>query len=173
MEYIITKISQEDVQNHRSDYNSNNHKINGMMPNDYFDVMKSSYAHHWMYLKQNVKKMSIDMKKHSWIKRANTIYNIKMSFPKMYQEEFDDCVKEYQKVVDELLDKSTKYFVRTDSVSLKYSEDGNVPFSDMKTILRSIITCIPKHTPTSEENDVMNLYFILWKDIDINKEFRV
>lgn len=59
----------------------------------------------------------------------------------LYEEELDDTSHQYQHEFDQLCEKfkRTKWFIRSERVSLKYGQHGAGPYSDIKSIVSARI----------------------------------
>ena len=66
-----------------------------------------------------------------------------------------------------------KYFVRSESVSLKYGEHGLVPYTDLRMIIESLITCPNGHTPIYNDTQTIHLYLFEWIELNPANEFRI
>ena len=63
----------------------------------------------------------------------------------------------------------SKYFVRCNSVSLKYGQHGARPYTTFEQIIESLVTCIETHTPidnTGKGREPLTLYLLPWKTFD-------
>lgn len=176
MQFIIENIPQEEVREDelaKEKFNSNNH-YEGKRPDDYYDVINKTYANHWMdvfHKKYHV--INIYNRDLSWMKRACTIGMYKAEFPKMYQDELEEMLERYKDTEELFQDGKVGYFVRTNTVSLKYGQHKAGPYYDMKTIVESLVTSIQGHTPIKDDTEHIKLYLLPWKEIDSSKEFRV
>ena len=66
------------------------------------------------------------------------------------------------------------YFIRSENVSLKEGIHGVGPYKDFKSIIQSIVTCRPKHSPLYEDTVEIVLYlFDFIPNFNIMREFRV
>ena len=65
-------------------------------------------------------------------------------------------------------------FVRCHNVSLKNGQYGTGPYTQMKPILESLMSCNYSHTPMkNQKNSTLDLYLFPFIDINPDLEFRV
>ncbi len=106
-----------------------------------------------------------------WMKKAFKIGQITGEFPRMYDEYLDETCKKYNQ---EFCNGIGKWFVRTDSCSLKYGMHGNKPYNRLNKIIESMVTTISSHKCFDETDTYCNVYFLKWNDeLVMNKEFRI
>jgi hypothetical protein len=163
----IVKIPLEDIlEKGKERYNSNNH---GDMPADYSYVLSQTHFSKFKHLKQ-YKTFELPIK--NWMYEANKISWITGEFPNSYKEELDDYCKEYNHL-NTNFDKP--YFIRTESVSLKYGCYGNILYDNIQMLLKSIISCPHNHSPLLSIKNQKSLSIYLIDNVNINKnlEFRV
>lgn len=164
---IIETISIQDV--HDIDkcdrFNSNNHWVDNKAPSDYRAVLEQGRLEHWIdkfHKRYGVIKLS--QKEVRWIQKAYLIGNVTFEFPRMYLEELEEMDLEFH----------NKYFVRTNSVSLKNGIHGPGPYQSVKQIVESLVTNREGHNPL---NDVVDgeliLYLLPWRELHQDREFRV
>lgn len=173
MSYIIEKIEIDDVfKFDKLKYNSNNHWVNDKKPNDYIQVLEQAYLNKWIDKFRQYKLVIISNPQHiAWLKEVSQLCSITRRFSTLYEDDLDDILKMYRQY-DHLFE-GNKYFVRCDNVSLKYSEFGNIPFTNLKDILKSCVTCQDTHTPITNELVELRIYLFEWININPNLEFRV
>ena len=108
-----------------------------------------------------------------WIKDAFKIGRHTGLFSKLFDEDLDDMLSEYKEQTDKLFD-GTKYFVRTEKVSLKYGQHKEGPYTNFQSIIESITTTIDGHTCFNDNDTECKIYLMKWLD-DFNpeKEFRI
>jgi len=169
---IIEEIPQYDVITCPDNYNSCNH---GARPDDYYKILEqgdiSNYINsfHTDYSVINI--FDEDLK---WMKEAYKSGSYTGKFPEMFEEEKLDMLHRY-KHLDKYFD-GGKYFVRCNSVSLKYGQHGVGPYTNFEQIIESLVTCIKTHTPIDNENkghEPLTLYLLKWQKFDKYKEYRI
>jgi len=169
---IIEEIPQYDVITCPDNYNSCNH---GARPDDYYKILEqgdiSNYINsfHTDYSVINI--FDKDLK---WMKEAYKSGSYTGKFPEMFEEEKLDMLHRY-KHLDKYFD-GGKYFVRCNSVSLKYGQHGVGPYTNFEQIIESLVTCIKTHTPIDNENrghEPLTLYLLKWQKFDKYKEYRI
>lgn len=173
MQYIIEKIEIDDVFKYdKLKYNTNNHWENNKKPPDYNHVLEQAYLNKWIDKFRQYKLIVINHPHHvAWLKEVSQLCSITRRFSTLYEDDLDDMLKLY-KHCDHLFN-GNKYFVRCENVSLKYSEFGNIPFTNLKDILKSCVTCQDTHTPITTELVELRIYLFEWININPNLEFRV
>lgn len=92
-------------------------------------------------------------------------------FSTIYEDELEEFLKHYE-YYNYLFD-GKKYFVRCENVSLKYEEYGNIPFTNLKDIIKACVTCKDSHTPIYGDILELRIYLFEWININPNLEFRV
>lgn len=168
---IIKSFSLTDVkENDKILFNTNNHyKMDKRsMPEDYGVKCSQTNTSNWIdrFHKDNYKILEIEEKDLVWIKKAFNTYQLTERWPSLFDDDFEDTVKKYEKLVPE-----GNWFIRTDEVSLKYGCYGAGPYSSFDKILKSMITTIPGHQPFTGEKCV--IYFMNWLEMSYDKEFRI
>lgn len=112
-----------------------------------------------------------------WLIQASAIGSQTKKFSKLYLEELDDLLAEH-KEFDHFFANRTPYFVRTNTVSLKYGQHGVGPYFDLRSIIESAVTCIPGHSPIHEAHPMLpqsslTFYLLPWVELNTDSEFRV
>ena len=175
MSIVIEPISIDDViANNPKRYNSNNHSQ--IMPSDYYTILSNGNTSNWINkFKKSYIVIQIQMKDLDWMKKAHDIGKFTGKFPIMFQEELDIMLELY-KDVDYIFQNNIKYFVRTERVSLKTGMHGAGPYTSLKQIFESLVTCTDNHSPLNIKfltEQYLKLYLMPWIKIDSNKEFRI
>ena len=141
MEYSvkIKRIDVDDVVDHdKAKYNTNNHWVDDIRPEDYDQKLSQGHTKNWIdFFHKSYHTITLDNKDLMWMKEAFKIGRITEKFSKIYQEELNDTLEKYS---DLPFFDGTKYFVRTEYVSLKYAMHGAGPYTDLKSILDSLHT---------------------------------
>jgi len=172
--YIIQSISLDDVYKYGKDrFNSNNHWINGIKPLDYSEVSEKCSAHHWIHkFRKNYSVLNISKDDMPWLKKAAEIGRITGEFSHIFDDDLDDMLQKYD-FGGKLFDKDSKYFVRTNEVSLKYGANGVGPYNNLKSIIESLVSSTPGHAAVHENTESITVYLLPWINIIDDKEFRV
>ena len=168
MTYIIEEISLDDVLIKGKDrYNVNN--LVDISQDDYDTIIKQTHASKWIDKFKIYK--SIDIPIENWMYDACDIGFINGNFSKLYEEELDDYLNKYAKLYDNIL--SNGWFIRSETVSLKYGIHKCGPYYNLRQIIESVCSCNLGHSPLKKNNKVksLKLYLIEW--INIKYEFRV
>lgn len=169
----IEPCTLEDVINFdKTRFNSNNHWENGVQPKDYSDVLQLSSAEYWVdqFKNYNVIKIDLQTPLANWLRSANEIGVHTGYFPKSFEDELD-LFCENQSHLD-IFD-GQPYFVRASNVSLKDGKHGKGPYTNIRQVIESLVTCTSRHTPLSTNRLEILLYVIPWVTIPKYKEFRV
>jgi hypothetical protein len=178
--FIIESVNIDDVVRYDKErYNSNNHWISAetgleVIPADYQEKNNLSHTKHWVdKFRTNYKKIVIDDPYEiGWMKQAARASAETGKFTRLYEEELDDFVKKYEAKHRDIFN-GTGYFVRTESVSLKYGQHGKGPYTGLRKIIESVVSCIHGHTPIHENTQDLVLYLFDWVDIEAGNEYRV
>ncbi len=176
MTVIIQKIDLEDViKFDKQKYNSNNHWKNNIEPHDYSNVIESFYVKHWISnFKTDYKVIKINEKKHlDWMKKADIVSSQTGIFSKLFQDELDDFIEEYAEKYKDIFYKDSKYFVRSEEVSLKYGQHKTGPYNNLHMIIESLVSCTLTHKPIHSETDEITLYLFPWIYINPKNEYRI
>jgi hypothetical protein len=179
-QFVIETVNINDVIRYDKErYNSNNHWISPetgleVIPADYREKNSQSETKHWVdKFRTNYKKIIIDDPYElGWMKQAARASAETGKFTRLFEEELDDFVKKYEAKHRDIFN-GTGYFVRTESVSLKYGQHGKGPYTSLRKIIESVVSCIHGHTPIYENTKEIVLYLFDWVDIEAGNEYRV
>jgi len=174
--YNIQPINLDDiVQYDKAKYNSNNHWINDIRPENYEQVLSQTYTSKWIDLfKPDIMKIKITNQIWiDWLKKANEISCQTGKSTKLFEDEINIISIELNNIYPNIFNNRNKYFVRVNNVSLKYGEHKEGPYYSFKQILESIVSCIRGHTPIKEDTKELIIYFLDWVYIIPCYEFRV
>lgn len=154
-------------------YNTQNHHENGK-PDDYLKKSLECDTKHWIdKFKKTYTVIHLDKNDLNWMKQAAIIGMQTKCFSNLYKEELNIFLEKNKFISNLISSSKEKYFVRCDNVSLKYGCHGTGPYSDLKNIIESLVTCPSTHRPYFENITELKLYLIPWQQIDPDKEFRV
>lgn len=174
--YKIKPIKLDDiVQYDKEKYNSNNHWVNDVRPEDYDDVLAQTHTSKWINLFKNFKYINISNPVWlSWLKQANEICSQTGKFSQLFDDEMDEICFELEKQsnIRKIFNK-TGYFVRVNNVSLKYGQHEEGPYYSLRQILESVVSCIRGHTPIKSDTTNLDIYLMEWVNISPEYEFRV
>lgn len=151
-----------------SKYNSNNH--GNVRPEDYLHILSQSHTEKWIDLfKPKYKKITID-DPHliHLLKLADDIEKKTGKIPHIFMEDIKPLLKDLSHHFD-----GTNYFVRVNNVSLKYGIHGTGPYTNIKDIIESSVTCMKGHTPIYPNVSKLDIYLLPWVNIEKVNEFRV
>jgi len=174
--YKIKPINLDDVVKYdKAKYNSNNHWINDIRPDDYEQVLLQTNTSKWIDLfKPGTKRIKIiNQTWIEWFKKANEISCQTGRFTKLYEDEIQIISNELNNMYPNVFNNRGGYFVRVNNVSLKYGEHKEGPYYSFKQILESSLSCIKGHSPIKENTTELIIYFLDWVKIDPCYEFRV
>jgi len=169
---VIEEIPLYNIVSRPDDYNSGNH---GARPDDYYQVLADGNTDKWINsFHTDYSVINIYDKDLVWMKEAFKSGSYTGEFPHAFDEEKADMLERY-KHVGKYFD-GTKYFVRCNSVSLKYGQHGAGPYTTFEQIVESLVTCIETHTPIDNKDkgkEPLSLYLLPWKKFDRYKEYRI
>lgn len=175
MTYVIENINMDDVYYYGKDrYNSNNHWKMGK-PKDYIQVLDKTQTKHWIdKFHKYYTILNIDKSDLNWMKEAVNISSITSNISGLHKEDIEKAIEKYNKYIGYLFTNDKKYFVRSDTVSLKEGIHGVGPYTSVKMIIESLVTCRSGHSPIEVYTEDVKLYLMPWKDnLIFHKEFRV
>ena len=171
---IIEEIPLYNIVSRPDDYNSGNH---GARPDDYYQVLADGNTDKWINsFHTDYSIINIYDKDLVWMREAFKSGSYTGLFPHAFDEEKADMLERY-KHTKKYFDGS-KYFVRCNSVSLKYGQHGAGPYTTFEQIIESLVTCIETHTPidnkgTDKGKEPLTLYLLPWKTFNVYKEYRI
>jgi D123 len=173
--YSIEAIDLQDVVvNDRIKYNTNNHWVNGMRPDDYDQKTIETHTNRWIdsfgipYTKMTISNPTTI----EWMKQASQVGKQTKAFSNLFRDELEQTLLDLETLYPHVCEgMTTGYFVRTEEVSLKYGCHGVGPYFDFKSILESIVTSMEGHSPITSNTTSITLYLIPW--VNIAHEFRV
>lgn len=177
----IEEIPLYNIVSRPDDYNSGNH---GARPDDYYKVLADGNTDKWINsFHTDYSVINIYDKDLVWMREAYKSGSYTGLFPHAFDEEKADMLERY-KHTKKYFDGS-KYFVRCNSVSLKYGQHGAGPYTTFEQIIESMVTCIETHTPidnkgrdtdtkgTDKGKEPLTLYLLPWKTFNVYKEYRI
>lgn len=168
---IIQKFSREYViKNDKIKFNIENVKPK---PEDYDEKNDLCNLSNWICkFDRNYSIFTISKYDVEWLIKAHQLYQTNNKFSKIYEEETEDFIKYYSKILPKKFFKK-KYFVRGEDVSLKYGIHGIGPYTSMKQIVESIISS-PYYHSCLKENEECKIYLFDWiEDLSFFLEFRI
>lgn len=172
---VIQGLSQDFVLSYdKIKINTNNDWLNGIPPNDYRQNIESNYMSKWINkFRNDYEYIEInDPDELNWMKKAKQVSMLTGKFSELFREELENYLEKYENKYTHIFN-GTEYFVRSENVSLKYGKHKEGPYTNLRNIIESILTCIHGHTPLYEDTDTIKLYLFPWIKLDKKKEFRV
>jgi len=176
-EIIIEQIDVDDVFYYKKEkYNSNNHwdGPNGK-PDDYESVLEKTQTKYWIdqfhkfYVTINIEKRDL-----KWMKEASHISQMTQKVSRIHKDEIEEAIENYGSGLEFLFSQGQKWFVRSDTVSLKNGIHKEGPYTSMKQIIESLVTCKMGHSPVEIHTKELKLYLMPWReDLEFHSEFRV
>jgi len=170
--YHIEPITLESVETlGKKRYNSSNHWDNGK-PDDYDVILNNTFTKNWIdEFHQHYRILNIDPKDTSWLREASKIGKITGNFPSSFREDLDDLLTKYKNFNFF----GEKYFIRSETTSLKYGIHGVGPYTSIKQIIESLVSSTDSHSPIPKSDDSkhIKLYFLPWIEMDEAYEFRI
>lgn len=167
----ITCIPLDDVMKYDKErFNTNNHW--DVRPADYDEVLQKSNMSYWVNsFRPTYTVINVDEKELRWIREAYKVGCLTGRFPHYHDDDMEAFLKKYAAL--DYIFKDTKYFVRTDTVSLKEGTHGCGPYGSLKEIVESLVTCRQGHCPLSRMGHTLTIYLLPWVTLDVDTEFRV
>lgn len=155
-------------------FNTNNHWINDTPPEDYKKSIENTFTKEWINEFHNIyKTIEInDENELNWMKKTSEISMQTGKFTELYEDELELFLLKYSNKYNHIFD-GTKYFVRTENVSMKYGQHKEGPYTNLKNIIESVVSSTHKHTPIYQDTTKIKLYLLPWIEIQPKKEFRV
>lgn len=102
-----------------------------------------------------------------WMKSAHEIGIFTGGFPESFNEELNELLEKYKESTKHLFDGNNKFFVRTNSVSLKEGKYGVGPYFTLKQIIESMISSSKSHSALANK-----IYLLPWVELERDLEFR-
>lgn len=173
MAYVLEAVPLSAVLQHgKSRYNDSNH-WEGAPPHDYRDVGRVCDTRHWASRALHVA-VSVPRSELAWLRDAARAGCITKAFPRTHAEELDEACARHAHLEADLRARlgTGRWFVRSEGASLKYGVHGAGPYTSLRQVFESVVTCPHGHTPL--QDDCPTLYFFPWNDdICLEREFRV
>lgn len=164
-------------------YNSNNHWPLEQRPADYDVVIAKCNMSEWLSeFRAPGTYRTMELPIQSWIREANRLGQQTGQISQLYYEDLNDYCAKYEPRLEfaelftpEALAKvGGGYFVRSNSVSLKNGIHGPGPYTNLRKIVESLITCNAGHNPMSDSPPgTLTLQLTLFPWLDIQDEYRV
>lgn len=155
-------------------FNTNNCWENDVAPIDYYDSLIETHTNKWIdnfHDDYQVIKIN-DEYELSWMKKANEISSQTGKFTELFEDELEIFLEKYKQDYEHIFD-GTEYFIRAENVSFKYGEFKEGPYTDFKSVIKSMLSCIGSHTPIYKDTEQIKLYLLPWININKKQEFRV
>lgn len=174
IDIIVQTVSIEDlIKLDKIRYNTNNVYENNQQPADYEEVLAATNTATWIDQFKTYKSLVLDLTclSASWMIDACKMGIHSGKFPRSYEDERDALAMRITAKHPDIFD-GTKYFIRTETVSLKYGQHKAGPYLTMVPILESLVTSIDGHTPIHDHTTEVKLYFIPWETLSLQREYR-
>lgn len=181
---IVEGIHYNHVREHNKRlYNSNNHWPLEQKPVNYDATIAKCNLTEWVTeFRQPGTYTIVDIPIKSWILESNKLGQQTGELSLLYYEDLQDYCARYEQdptytklfTPEALAKVGGGYFVRSNSVSLKNGIHGVGPYTNLRKIIESLITCNAGHNPMSDyqpETRTLRLYLFPW--LDIQDEYRV
>lgn len=155
-------------------FNTNNYWENNVPPTDYKNVLEKTYTNNWINeFHDEYQVIKINNKYDlMWMKKANEVSCQTGKFTELYDDELEDFINRDENNYSQFFS-GKEYFVRSENVSLKYGQFKEGPYTDFKSVIKSMLSCINGHTPINKDTTEIKLYLLPWLNINQKKEFRV
>ena len=164
-------------------YNSNNHWPLEQKPVNYTETIARCNLTEWVTdFRHDGTYTILDIPIQSWILEANWLGQQTGQISLLYYEDLKDYCARYERdptysmvfTPEALAKVGGGYFVRSNSVSLKNGIHGAGPYTNLRKIIESLITCNAGHNPMNDyqpETRTLRVYLFPW--LDIQDEYRV
>lgn len=166
---VVERLSQDYVYGNMHLFNTNNlwAEMRLPKPEGYHDTLKRAMTKNW--IDPNTVTVTFLEEDIQWMVPCAKIGMVTGRASKLHTDQIEEIAKKYPIPGEG----NIGWFVRTETVSLKYGMHGKGPYRDMKSIIESLVSSADGHMCISESDDLTNykLYFIPW--VDIVQEFRV
>lgn len=162
-------------------FNTNNHHgVSGEnRPNDYDRVNDKGNTGNWVdrFHKGNYFKLTLGTKDMRWLREASKVGLLTGRFSSRFNDELKQTCQTYARdmeIINKHLQNGEKgWFIRTEPVSLKNGLYGAGPYRNLEAILKSMVTGSYGHECFGINNTHCNLYFLRWRHLHPQKEFRI
>ena len=155
-------------------YNTNNHEYSSdeRFPPDYEERLNMTSTKNWINIfhKDDYQTLTFDGFDLGWMKKALIIGSQTGRCSHIFDDELEITCKKYEHKVPP---SEIGWFIRSNRVSLKEGMHGIGPYKNIRQIIESIVTTKVGHFPFQEEDTSCPIYFMRWRNIDPEKEFRV
>jgi len=188
----IEFITKHTVTTEKHRFNSNNHDNR---PDNYEQVLDACNTKTWIdCFRPQYARFEIDEIEMDWLVSAAEAGAVLGHFPSTFKEELSDFLKKYEICFQNTITTSTlsphqqqsPWFVKSENVSLKYGMHGVGPYTCLKNILESAVSCPLSHSPFSKHirqktneqamrsEPPVCFYCMPWlQELDPMREFRV
>lgn len=167
---IITPVELYKINKNPFDYNTCNNY--DKIPEDYYNYCAKFYSKNWIDKFHSYERIVIEKQDLLFLWDAFQIGSLNHRVPTIYIEELNELATKYSLKYPEIFDNKS-YFVRSDKTSLKTGIYGNAKYDSFLKIFYSMVTCRYGHHSFDKNDDIINIYLLEYKNVDINKEFRV
>ncbi len=129
---VIQKFEQEYViKNDKIKFNIENIKPK---PKNYDMKNELCNLQYWIHkFDRKYKTFTISKYDVEWLLKAHQLYQLNKKFSNIYEDEINDFIKYYTKLLQDDKNNENKYFVRAEGVSLKYGIHGIGPYTSTCT----------------------------------------
>ena len=168
MDIRIETISIDDVMKYNEiRYNTNNHWDDDIMPVDYKEATQQTKTSKWIDAFKTYKLVTIDLTsaRASWMLQAFSIGKHTKKFPHTYDNELEMLEAYLNETSCEVIFDGKPYFIRTEDVSLKAGQHGVGPYTDIRSVLESLVTCVHDHLPIKPTSKSIKVYVIPWVEL--------
>ncbi len=172
---IVQQVDASQVNKYdRKYYNTHNHWKDNIKPDDYIKVGSECNTNMWIDIfHSSYSAINVHPSQIYWLLRASAIGETTQKLSSLYREEYDEFIDDMTKKTKNIFEHKTRYFVRSDTVSLKHGKYGIGPYTDFESIILSSITCESTHRPITQNTKHLKYYLLPWIEIDSDREFRV
>lgn len=182
---FIQKFNVTHVKEHdHVKFNTNNHYLDNKEPQppDYHERIARSNTKHWIdrfHAKEvdgvqhrDYHILTLDHQDLHWMAKALKIGAFSGEFSQLFQDELEWTVERHKASFP-----PGKWFVRTESHSLKTGMHRAGPYDNLTAVIESMCTTTQEHRcfdfdPEKGQENECRLYFLPWLQLDYHKEFR-
>lgn len=166
---VVERLSQDYVYGNMHLFNTNNvwADKNEPKPDGYHQVLDRAMTHNW--IDPATVTMTLAENDIRWMIPSARVGMLTGRASKFDVDNIDALAAKYP--IHGFV--SPGWFVRTETVSLKYGMHGPGPYTDMKSVIESLVFSVDGHLCISQRDDLTKykLYFVPW--VNIVQEFRV
>lgn len=179
-EVLIKRYQQDHVLSNMDVLFNVNNLYGDKMPSDYHEKIKRGNTSRWIDLfhSDNYQTLKLDESDLRWMKVACHVGLFTCDFSRIHKDDLEYTCEKYRNRMAEIkasdpIGAENGWFIRVESVSLKYGKHGPGPYRDLKEIIESLVTSSSGHECIKPDDIECTIYFMRWQSMDPFKEFRI